>query len=460
MPSNQPNLTRSSLSLDQQAFQELLSAAYTIQEHNDRRAQSRQDTLPEAKNSVLCSECGGLDTSEEGRCSRCEGEFRPGERLQRNWASMWLMSQEQGLWPERPNEVSIGAQEHVPAKGEERRARPHPVIQSASSGLLASPMVREIDSSKIVSPKIISPKIISPKNNESSDYSKVAPPLTPSLTKNDRGRQRPLEGDATPLDSSSAQNKWTQPGAESRNKRDLIRIREDSNRHDLDPTDAEGNDIPSEVWDPDATMSELASRQHSRQYSFDELSLAQQDFAELSADERSGNDDSCRVEAHIGAMIGPMNPALTEVTTDGVIDARDDLNVLDEAARDAQAPRSFFRRVGELRVILRFHRADIYLVAAICVAILALLWPAAASSHRPGLSAWDRALVALGIAEAPAPAIHIQGDPSIQVWVDPHSAIYYCPGEEQYGKTRDGRLTTQREAQMDRFEPSARSACE
>jgi hypothetical protein len=70
-------------------------------------------------------------------------------------------------------------------------------------------------------------------------------------------------------------------------------------------------------------------------------------------------------------------------------------------------------------------------------------------------------LVAIGIAaEAPAPAIHLQGDPGIEVWVDPHSALYYCPGEEPYGKTADGRLSSQHDAQMDRFEPAGRSACE
>ena len=37
MPSNRPNLT-----LDEQSFQGLLSAAFTIQEHNDRRKLARQ----------------------------------------------------------------------------------------------------------------------------------------------------------------------------------------------------------------------------------------------------------------------------------------------------------------------------------------------------------------------------------------------------------------------------------
>ena len=99
------------------------------------------------------------------------------------------------------------------------------------------------------------------------------------------------------------------------------------------------------------------------------------------------------------------------------------------------------RRLADGRVKLRFRRADLYLGTAIVVAALALLWPAAGSPRRAALSPWERALVATGLAEAPAPAIHLQGDPGIEVWVDPHSALYYCPGEEQYGKTADGRVS-------------------
>jgi hypothetical protein len=110
--------------------------------------------------------------------------------------------------------------------------------------------------------------------------------------------------------------------------------------------------------------------------------------------------------------------------------------------------------------MLHVHRADVYLGAAIVVAVLALLWPSASSPRRASLGPVDRALIALGIAEAPAPAVHLQGDPNIEVWVDPHHALYYCPGEEQYSKTADGRFTSQRDAEMDSFEPANRSACE
>ena len=106
----------------------------------------------------------------------------------------------------------------------------------------------------------------------------------------------------------------------------------------------------------------------------------------------------------------------------------------------------------------RFSAPTFILGAAILVAVLALLWPAAGSLQPAALSPWERALVTLGIAEVPAPVIHFQGDPGIEVWVDPHSALYYCPGEEQMGKTLGGRLSSQHDAQMDRFEPAGRSA--
>ena len=71
----------------------------------------------------------------------------------------------------------------------------------------------------------------------------------------------------------------------------------------------------------------------------------------------------------------------------------------------------------------------------------------------------QRVLVKLGVAEAPAAQVHYRGDPNAQVWIDPHSALYYCAGEDQYGKTADGRVTTQRDAQTDHFEPAKRAAC-
>ena len=77
---------------------------------------------------------------------------------------------------------------------------------------------------------------------------------------------------------------------------------------------------------------------------------------------------------------------------------------------------------------------------------------------QPNLTPFEKLLVSLGLAEAP-PAPVYMGNPDTEVWVDVHTALYHCPGSELYGKTPDGRMTTQRDAQQDQFEPANRKAC-
>jgi hypothetical protein len=129
---------------------------------------------------------------------------------------------------------------------------------------------------------------------------------------------------------------------------------------------------------------------------------------------------------------------------------------LTEANNPSGGPR---KALLELRQLLNRRRADLYLGIAVLVAVVAVLWPTPSAPQKPRLEPWQRVLVTLGIAEAPPPAIHYRGDPNIEVWVDPHTALYYCPGDEPYGKAADGRLTSQRDAQADQFEPANRAAC-
>ena len=123
------------------------------------------------------------------------------------------------------------------------------------------------------------------------------------------------------------------------------------------------------------------------------------------------------------------------------------------------------------------RRGDIYLAAAVILVAVVIRWgiwsnhsvsatggPTTAAGHRrpapdADLSILDRMLINVDLAEAPE-APEARGNPETQVWVDLHTALYYCPGSDLYGKTPKGKYTTQRDAQLDQFEPAARKACD
>ena len=87
-----------------------------------------------------------------------------------------------------------------------------------------------------------------------------------------------------------------------------------------------------------------------------------------------------------------------------------------------------------------------------------------ANRHKPpapdaDLTMFDKFLISVGLAEPPE-APQDKGNPDIQVWVDLHTALYYCPGSDLYGKTQKGRFASQHDAQLDQFEPASRKACD
>jgi putative methionine-R-sulfoxide reductase with GAF domain len=123
----------------------------------------------------------------------------------------------------------------------------------------------------------------------------------------------------------------------------------------------------------------------------------------------------------------------------------------------------------------RRRRANFYVVvAALMLLIVISGWgtrPAgntagnvapAPSQHQapppPQLTLFEKLLVGLGLAEAPPPPVDM-GNPETQVWVDVHTALYYCPGGDLYGKTADGKFSSQRDAQQDQFRPAKGKAC-
>jgi putative methionine-R-sulfoxide reductase with GAF domain len=135
-------------------------------------------------------------------------------------------------------------------------------------------------------------------------------------------------------------------------------------------------------------------------------------------------------------------------------------------------------RPGTLARFWRARRGDIYLGIAVILVAAVIRWgiwsnhsvsatgkptPATAGHRNPApdgdLSAFDRMLISLGLADPP-PTPEYKGNPETRVWVDLHTALYYCPGTDLYGKTPKGKFTSQREAQLDQFEPAYRKACD
>lgn len=387
---------RHSLVLDEQAFQALLAAAFTIQEHGDRLKQMLPSAVKGAARSEseadsFCQHCGSLKFPEEVRCRNCgRDEFRPGERLQRNWASLWLMSQERGLWPERP-----AGDEPVPQK-----------IGEASRNA-----------------------------RYSTDHSSPA-----------ASWDEPMEGNQTAVSSVSGQN-----GA--------------------DDADAADTELVSSVQKPSPWHAESAFEEPTPEAfaEEDEWSADSPGVSHLAGDSSSPESSNLDPSA---LMLSAGNGHSFHGRSENVVSSDDSAFIDGTAVEEITPvqtsadgtsvdPISPPQRFADFRLILRFHRADFYLGLAVVVAAVALLWPSAGAPQPNALGPVDRALIALGVAEAPVPAaVHYKGDPGINVWADPHTALYYCPGEELYGKTADGHVSTQHDAQMDRFQPAGRSPCD
>lgn len=51
------------------------------------------------------------------------------------------------------------------------------------------------------------------------------------------------------------------------------------------------------------------------------------------------------------------------------------------------------------------------------------------------------------------------GDPNLKVWVDTRKGYYYCPGDEQYGRTGRGSYMTQKEAEANYYIPALIKPC-
>ncbi len=505
MPTNRHNLI-----LDEQAFQGLLSAAFIVQEYNDRRNHHRlhndrlnndrlhndrlnhdrlnSDQASDDRPNQVCAHCGAAKAAEGSRCESCgRDEFRPGERLQRNWASLWLMSQEQDLWPVRSREL----REDTKREDTKREVTKREVTKRDAA------------------PLAVERRPLSQARHDAADSAWAAP--APPLDMTGQARTDTVH-DPEPIRSAgdqSAPEKFAlrapafcesalSQSAFSGTISSETRLRDTTFREPaahapafhapefdepvlghqaLDHTDLKPrtlNRVEAECNSNGNGIDAVGDRSAREAFTPEESDAAVPALQLYASDDsmptEAGADES--TAAMTAAMTGAMIDVTTEVTTDVTsevtshVTSDDMTDATNGALTEATAGVSergtgaWAQQWADLRVILRSHRADLYLGAAVFVAVLALLWPTAGAARRPALSPWERALVNLGLAEVPQPAAHLPGDPAIAVWVDPHTALYYCPGEEQYGKTPDGRLSNQRDAQMDRFQPSSRSACE
>jgi GAF domain-containing protein len=132
---------------------------------------------------------------------------------------------------------------------------------------------------------------------------------------------------------------------------------------------------------------------------------------------------------------------------------------------------------GGLARFWETRRGDIYLAIAVILVACVVRWgiwsnhqvsatnapPTAAAAHKKAapdadLSLFDRLLISLGMAEEPETP-EDKGNPNTRVWIDQRTALYYCPGADLYGKTPKGKYSTQRDAQLDQYEPAYRKAC-
>ena len=114
------------------------------------------------------------------------------------------------------------------------------------------------------------------------------------------------------------------------------------------------------------------------------------------------------------------------------------------------------RKIG--RYVFSHGITSVLVAGALGLAIVIGTWLARPSSQH--LTLFESMLVQLGLAEVPEHQTIVQPKPNVKVWVDTHTALYYCQGAELYGKTPGGRFSTQGIALQERFDSANGSPCE
>jgi putative methionine-R-sulfoxide reductase with GAF domain len=188
-------------------------------------------------------------------------------------------------------------------------------------------------------------------------------------------------------------------------------------------------------------------------------------------------------EKMLEGTVAPKSPAETDIEESSA--ALTKTPTADPTWSSAAKARDFLdsltgtRSSGPLGRFWRARRGHVYLAIAILSVVVVIRWgvvsgrSVGATSNPAGsgntvrrksapdadLSTLDRFMIDLGLAEAPE-APEYKGNPDTQVWIDLHTALYYCPGADLYGKTPKGRFASQRDAQLDQFESASRKVCD
>jgi len=188
------------------------------------------------------------------------------------------------------------------------------------------------------------------------------------------------------------------------------------------------------------------------------------------------------ISSSLAAQRGEGVRALQASSTKLIESPQKDVNWSSAAkAREFLETLAATRTPSALARFWRARRGDVYLAIAVILVLVVIRWgilsgdsvgatgrgttiSGTAIRHKAptpdaDLSMFDKLMISLGLAEAPETPEY-KGNPDTQVWIDPHTALYYCPGSDLYGKTPKGKFASQRDAQLDQFEPASRRACD
>lgn len=151
-------------------------------------------------------------------------------------------------------------------------------------------------------------------------------------------------------------------------------------------------------------------------------------------------------------------PHITELIVQGYLKREEVPKKKEELGRGEPAEDlvAFHRRMRNKKRRARILK---YVVAAMLLAATGgILWYTEIQNSDSKRELIDRWIVRAGL--KPPPPRAYEGNPNTKVWIDLHTALYYCPGSALYGKTLKGRYSKQIDAQANQFEPAARKPCD